>query len=192
MAAIKHEGMPEAIPGQLGISVGKQGTTTTISLRGEWDLAHKSAMREAVTEVFAGSPEYVVLDLAGLSFIDSTGVHGVIELHRRSQQQGARLVIVPGPRAVQRIFELLGLTEDLPFPHRRSPHQSLEGSRRARLRPSIWRHSLPAISDVGRPRPERPASLTQGPGHDRQQQPLRGCESADPASTAGTYVCIRT
>jgi anti-anti-sigma factor len=61
------------------------------------------------------SPECVVLDLSRLSFIDSTGVHAVTELHKRAEQQRARVVIVPGPRAVQRIFELVGLTEVLPF-----------------------------------------------------------------------------
>src|SRR5205823_4913728 len=49
------------------------------------------------------------------SFIDSTGVRGVIELHKRCEQQNVHLLIVPGPPAVQRVFALLGLTELLPF-----------------------------------------------------------------------------
>jgi len=56
-----------------------------------------------------------VLDLSALSFIDSTGIHGVIELHRRSLAQNVRLLIVPGVPTVQRPFELLGLTATLPF-----------------------------------------------------------------------------
>jgi anti-anti-sigma factor len=107
--------MPEAFPGELGITASEQGTTTTISLRGEWDLAHEPAIRRVINDVLERSPECVVLDLARLSFIDSTGVHAVIGLHKRAEHQGARVVIVPGPRAVQRIFELVGLTEVLPF-----------------------------------------------------------------------------
>jgi anti-anti-sigma factor len=115
VAATKLEGTPEAFPGELGITASEQGTTTTISVRGEWDLAQKPAMRRVINDVLARVPECVVLDLARVSFIDSTGVHAVIELHKRAEQQGARVVIVPGPRAVQRIFELVGLTEVLAF-----------------------------------------------------------------------------
>jgi anti-anti-sigma factor len=107
--------MPEEVPAQLGIAISAQGTTMTISLRGEWDLAQKRTMRRVVNDVLERAPDCVVLDLSRLSFIDSTGVHGILELHKRSKDQHAHLVIVPGSRAVQRIFALTGLTEVLPF-----------------------------------------------------------------------------
>jgi anti-anti-sigma factor len=56
-----------------------------------------------------------VLDLSQLTFIDSSGVHVVHQLHKRSTHQMVRLVIVPGPRTVRRPFEILGLTGVLPF-----------------------------------------------------------------------------
>jgi anti-anti-sigma factor len=61
------------------------------------------------------SPEYLVLDLSQLTFIDSSGIHVVEQLHKRSTHQMVRLVIVPGPRAVRRPFEILGLAAALPF-----------------------------------------------------------------------------
>jgi anti-sigma B factor antagonist len=100
---------------RLRVGVSEQGTTTTISLVGEWDLAQQPAMRRTIVNVLARLPECVVLDLSGLDFIDSAGIHGVLELHRRSEQQQARLVIVPGGPQVQRSFELVGLAEILPF-----------------------------------------------------------------------------
>jgi anti-sigma B factor antagonist len=115
MSATGHWEGPEAAPAPFAVSVSLQGTTITIALRGEWDLARQSTMRGATSDVLRRSPECVVLDLTRLSFIDSTGVRGVIELHKRSEQQNVHLVIVPGPRAVQRVFELLGLTQALPF-----------------------------------------------------------------------------
>lgn len=57
----------------------------------------------------------MVLDLSRLSFIDSSGLHVTIELQRRAIRQNIRLVIIPGPRAVQRLFEICQLTETLPF-----------------------------------------------------------------------------
>jgi anti-anti-sigma factor len=99
----------------LRIVVTEQGTTTTIAVDGEWDLTELQASRAAIRAVLEGCPECIVLDLSQLSFIDSTGLHIAVELHKRCTQQNVRLVIVPGPRAVQRIFEICRLTELLPF-----------------------------------------------------------------------------
>jgi anti-anti-sigma factor len=115
VTATRHRERPEAAPVPFGVSVSLQGTTMTVALRGEWDLAQQPTMRAATSDVLQSCPETVVLDLTRLSFIDSTGVRGVIDLHKRSEQQNVHLVIVPGPPAVQRVFELLGLTEILPF-----------------------------------------------------------------------------
>jgi anti-anti-sigma factor len=102
-------------PRELAIAISEQGTTTTISLCGEWDAAEQPAIRSAIRNVLQRSPECVVLDLTRLTFIDSTGIHSVIELEQRSAREQIRLVIVPGPRAVQRPFEILGLLDRLPF-----------------------------------------------------------------------------
>jgi anti-anti-sigma factor len=100
--------------------VTEQGTTTTIAVDGEWDLTELQASRAAIGAVFEGRPECIVLDLSRLSFIDSTGLHVVVELHKRCAHQSVRLAIVRGPRAVQRIFEICKLTELLPFIERRA------------------------------------------------------------------------
>jgi anti-anti-sigma factor len=160
MAATRQQDMPEEVLAQLGIAISAQGTTTTISLRGEWDLAQKPAMRSVINDVLERAPDCVVLDLSELSFIDSTGVHGVLELHKRSTQQHAHLVIVPGHRAVQRIFEITGLTEVLPF----LPTQTDTKAGKPRSTPprqGNWRRSLPATHDAGRRTTQRPASLTR-------------------------------
>jgi anti-sigma B factor antagonist len=115
VTATRHTERPDAAPVPFGVAVSVHGTTTMIALRGEWDLAQAPRMRGAISDALQRSSECVVLDLSRLSFIDSTGVRGVVELHKRCEQQNVHLVIVPGPRAVQRVFALLGLTEILPF-----------------------------------------------------------------------------
>lgn len=115
MSASRMQEIPADLLDPLGISVAVQGTTTTISVRGEWDLAGKRTMQDAIAHVLERSPERVVLDLSGLSFLDSSGVHSVLGLEKRSAEQNVRLVIVPGSRAVQRPFEVLGLIDSLPF-----------------------------------------------------------------------------
>jgi anti-sigma B factor antagonist len=105
----------DVYPGGLDIGISEHGTTTTIALQGEWDLASAPASREAIRQALDRYPERVVLDLRSLGFIDSGGLHVAIELQRRAARQNARLVILPGSRAVQRLFEICQLSEVLPF-----------------------------------------------------------------------------
>jgi anti-sigma B factor antagonist len=105
----------DALPAGLRIAVDEQGTTTTLLLEGEWGLAEQEASRRAVDGAFDRAPARVIVDLSGLTFIDSSGVHVLIEIVRRAARQSVQLVIVPGSRAVQRVFEVCQLIDRLPF-----------------------------------------------------------------------------
>src|SRR5437588_3707261 len=98
------------IPHQLEIVTREQGTTTVIALAGEWDLSGAPAVRQAIERALTQRAERLVLDLSRLDFIDSSGLHATVELAHRMAAQDIGLVIVPGSRAVQRVFELTGLT----------------------------------------------------------------------------------
>jgi anti-sigma B factor antagonist len=120
MAAATSRQLPEPVPGELRIVIREHGTTSTIELKGEWDLANRQASLAAVNEGLARRPECVLLDLSRVSFIDSSGIHAMIETSKRCAELETRLVVVPGPRPVQRLFDLSGLTERLTFiPDRR-------------------------------------------------------------------------
>lgn len=119
-------------PNLLEIVTRKRGATMTIELAGEWDLDGAPAARQAIAGALGGRPECVVLDLSRLEFIDSSGVHVTIELARRSSAQNIRLVIIPGPPTVQNVFELTGLTEQLPFIDEQPPDSRAARPRIAR------------------------------------------------------------
>jgi len=115
MAVSVQTNAPNVIDGRLCIAVSQVGATSTIALEGEWDLATQLATRQAIGRALADRPESLVLDLSRLVFIDSSGVHAVISLTRRTERLNVRFLIVPGPEAVQRIFEICHLTDSLPF-----------------------------------------------------------------------------
>ena len=50
----------------------------------------------------------VVLDMRDLAFMDSTGVHAIVNAGARVRQLGHRLVILRGPPEVDRVFALTG------------------------------------------------------------------------------------
>lgn len=64
----------------LSIDIRQQGAYTTIALDGEWDLAQQEKTRNAIQSALASRPERMVLDLSRLTFMDSTGIYGILEL----------------------------------------------------------------------------------------------------------------
>jgi anti-anti-sigma factor len=115
MTASTATNVPEELPFEFRITASEQGATSTIELEGEWDLAQQAATTDAIAHALDRRPACLLLDLSGLSFIDSCGVHVLINAHNRCAEQGASMVIIAGPRAVQRVFEICGLTETLSF-----------------------------------------------------------------------------
>jgi anti-sigma B factor antagonist len=68
-----------------------------------------------IAGVCAGSPRTIVLDLRGVTFMDSGGLHSLIKAHDACRQDGHDLQIIPGPENVQRLFQLTGTADMLPF-----------------------------------------------------------------------------
>ncbi len=99
----------------LSIDVSQQGACTTIALDGEWDLARREKTRDAIQSALASRPERVVLDLSRLTFMDSTGIHGILELANLAARLKIDLMVIRGRRAVNRVFELCQLPERLTF-----------------------------------------------------------------------------
>jgi len=92
-----------------------QGATRTLVFGGEWDLAQSDAANDAFGQALARDPECLVLDLSRVRFIDAPAVHELLDAHQRCARNGTRMRIVPGPRSVQRVFELCGVIDTLPF-----------------------------------------------------------------------------
>lgn len=54
-----------------------------------------------------------MLDLNRLTFMDATGVHGVLDLASRAARLKIDVVVIPGPEAVQRLFEICQLRDSI-------------------------------------------------------------------------------
>ncbi len=93
----------------------RDGVVHTICVGGELDLANADRLERELTRVEATDAQSIVVDLSGLSFIDSSGVRLLVNAHARSRSDGGRLALLRGPQAVQRIFELTGIRDVLPF-----------------------------------------------------------------------------
>ena len=103
------------MPVQLHIE-SRNGTPDCVELelKGELDMATAYCLSDAVREASAHH-ERVVVDLRGLTFIDSTGLRALMSALRESESGGWTMGVVPGPPRVQRIFEVTGTESSLPF-----------------------------------------------------------------------------
>ena len=54
-----------------------------------------------------------MLDLREVAFMDTQGLAAVIEAEQASAASGTRFVVVRAPATVQRLFEMIGLSERL-------------------------------------------------------------------------------
>ena len=84
-----------------------------ISLRGELDLSSVGKLDDELQQVERSGAGVVVLDLSTLTFLDSTGLRCVVRADERAREEGRRLMVVKGPEAVQRVFEITRLEERL-------------------------------------------------------------------------------
>jgi anti-sigma B factor antagonist len=102
-------------PQQLEIQSIIAGGWHTLRLSGELDLVSTHLLDDAIAHVNAIAIDGITLDLSKVAFIDSTGVRAVLTLRERCRERGAEFQIVPGPPAVQRVFDVTGLRDLLPF-----------------------------------------------------------------------------
>ena len=98
---------------------------TIVQPHGELDLATVETLRStldaAVTETLRAALDgmeitaRLVLDLRGLSFLDSTGLHLLAELDQRAKRDGFQLSLLAPAAPVDRAIQLSGLDRVLPF-----------------------------------------------------------------------------
>jgi len=78
-----------------------------VSLHGELDMASAPRLADALVEI-AGST--VVVDLSGLTFMDSTGISALVVARNRVLTEGQGELVVTRPAGmVRRALEIVGL-----------------------------------------------------------------------------------
>jgi anti-sigma B factor antagonist len=116
--------MLEAVPGrpeggmplpEFRIAVHPNRSEVVIAPKGELDLFTTGTVAEQLHSLRDVGFVDIVVDLRGLTFIDSTGIRLLLQESQAARNVGARLRLVHGPDAVRRAFELTGATSLLDF-----------------------------------------------------------------------------
>ncbi len=101
--------------GLFDIQADYDGHRWLVSLRGELDLSNVTALEQQLREAEASDAGRIVVDLSLLEFVDSSGLHTLVQAARRSRKDGDRLRLIPGPERVQMVFRLTKTEQHLPF-----------------------------------------------------------------------------
>ena len=82
---------------------------------GTLDLSTVDVLEDQIIELRGAGFRRLVLDLGELTFMDSTGLRLVLRWDAEARQDGFELGLIAGPPPVQRVFELTGTLDHLPF-----------------------------------------------------------------------------
>jgi anti-anti-sigma factor len=98
-------------PRQATVDVQEESDWCLLVLSGEFDLVTAEILEETLERVTGASPGVVVLDMAQVSFIDSSGLKPLIRAHAR----GTTLRVRSASPTVQAVISLTGLDKVLPL-----------------------------------------------------------------------------
>jgi anti-sigma B factor antagonist len=100
-------------PGDFQLRAERVGGTAQIAVEGELDIATLPEFEEVIASLREAGLERLVIDMRGLAFLDSMSIELLLRLHVELAAAGAELVLVRGPRAVNRLFEVMELDQVL-------------------------------------------------------------------------------
>ena len=91
------------------IDVSTSDSVARISAVGEIDSTSAPVLRERLEAVLAGDVQQFVVDLVGVTFLDSAGLCVLAAAHRTAAAQGVGMQVLAASRAVIRPLQITGL-----------------------------------------------------------------------------------
>jgi anti-anti-sigma factor len=111
-----REGAPKHERRQFALRSERVNGSEHIRVAGEMDLSVIGLVDREVERAEATDASKIVLDLDELEFVDAAGIRLLLHINARSQGKGRRFRIRgSGGAQVQRVLELTGAGEHLPF-----------------------------------------------------------------------------
>jgi anti-anti-sigma factor len=99
----------------LSILTDRRDATAFITAAGELDVSTVDSLEREIRTAEQGDAEEIVLDLSGLTFVDSTGLRLVLEVNSRCGGDTGRLRVIGGSASLERLLDVVGLRERLPL-----------------------------------------------------------------------------
>lgn len=89
----------------------RDAAQTTLELKGEFDLGVVDGVRAALAGADRDAPARIVIDISGLTFMDSSGLALLVEARQAAAAAGRQFAITQPHGQVQRLFQLTGMLD---------------------------------------------------------------------------------
>ena len=103
---------PSSRPGEgmaLAIVPQEEEGVQRIVLTGELDVSTVPAFNKRMSELRHQGFHSMVVDLGGITFMDSTGLSAILVAEMHARMRGQRFSVVEGPPHVNELFRLTGV-----------------------------------------------------------------------------------
>lgn len=100
-------------PDQLRIDLRQEADRVVLALVGELDMANSPLLQRSIESPELQETKTVVLDLQGLTFLDSTGLRIILSARELCWRRGQEFAVTPGSQQVQRLLSVTGVGEHL-------------------------------------------------------------------------------
>jgi anti-anti-sigma factor len=97
--------------GELDLSTTSKGWCAVVKVEGEIDLDSAGDLSDAALAAMQEIGPSLILDLSGVTFMDSTGLKVLLAVHKRAELAGGRLVLAAPTRSVNRVVSITGLDQ---------------------------------------------------------------------------------
>lgn len=87
----------------------------TLEIEGEIDLHSAPQLRAELHRLGESGINHLIVDLAEVTFIDSTGIGALVGALRRARESGGNVAFCCARSRVRRVFEITGLLYALPL-----------------------------------------------------------------------------
>jgi anti-anti-sigma factor len=105
----------DALSEPFRIEVDPHRETIVVAAHGEIDIDSAGQLDRQVHELLERGFARIVLDLRNVTFLDSSGLHVILDASAASADAGVEFAIVQGPSSVQRVFEVTQTASALRF-----------------------------------------------------------------------------
>ncbi|WP_437019627.1 STAS domain-containing protein [Streptomyces sp. enrichment culture] len=112
---VSDSSQDSALVGDLSITVRMIGDITIVEISGELDIYTLDRFVAAIKDLVDHGRKYLILDVDGLDFLDSSGLGPMVGASKRAKAYGGFLLVVCDEIRIMKIFRITGLTRALPF-----------------------------------------------------------------------------
>lgn len=96
------------------MSVRAEGSYTLVTLAGESDANTRQSLRDLLESEATRDVRHLIIDLSGLRFIDSAGVHVLVDVRAILHGRDGELALVAPQPVVARVMSLAGVDQLIP------------------------------------------------------------------------------